>query len=56
MLQDGESWKINDNFNEDGKCVFQIVFNDIIDDMKGFLINVLVCCSMVSFDHIKSWF
>ena len=40
MLQDGESWKINNNFNKDGKYVFQIVFNNIIIYMNVFFENL----------------
>ena len=36
MIKDKKSWKIENNFDKDGKYEFEIVFNSIITDMNGF--------------------
>ena len=47
MIQNGELWKIDYNFNKNGKYTFQIIFNNIITDMKGFFEK---CVNIISLD------
>ena len=36
MIKDNKSWKIDNNFEKDGKYEFEIVFNNNITNMNGF--------------------
>ena len=47
MIQEGDLWKIDYNFEKDGKYIFQIVFNDIINNMNGFF---EYCSNIISLD------
>ncbi len=47
MIQDGKLWKIDYNFEKDGKYTFQIVFNNIITNMIGFFEK---CPNIISLD------
>ena len=47
MIQDNKLWKIDYNFEKDGKYTFQIVFNNIITNMIGFFEK---CPNIISLD------
>ena len=47
MIQDDELWKIDYNFEKDGKYLFKIVFNNIINNMNGFFEK---CPNIISLD------
>ena len=47
MIQNGELWKIDYNFNKNGKYTFQIVFNNIITNMNSFFEK---CVNIISLD------
>ena len=47
MIQDGKLWKIDYNFEKDGKYIFKIVFDNIINDMNGLFEK---CPNIISLD------